>query len=360
MQNRGYAFDKSLEAFRAFGEALQGWLFPALEAEIGNLDKAHREFIAICAAVHEDFPAAKFAWCGNGKPPVSRWSYFKAYMAKAKWNFRTTSALIGELAARPVLRRLCGFEDAGDIPAESTFSRVFALFDADETVQKVFAKFIGRTFEGALIHHASIDAMAVHAREKPAAPATGSPKPGSRLETQPQKDADENLRELPTQCDVGVKRNSKGFKESWRGYKLHLAVADGDIPVAMWLTSASLHDSQAAIPLMQKAAEVCPSLYHLMDAGYDAAQIRDYSRAIGSVPIIPANPRRLGAGNAPELEPDRAERFKNRSAVERVNSHLEDGHGGRSVYVRGHGKVFLHLAFGVLVIAVEQVLKLLE
>jgi hypothetical protein len=158
---------------------------------------------------------------------------------------------------------------------------------------------------------------------------------------------------------VGVKRNSKGFKESWRGYKLHVAASDGDIPVAMWLTSASLHDSQAAIPLMQKAAEVCPALYDLMDTAYDAAPIRDYSRSIGSVPIIPVNPRRSPDG-APELEPDRAERFKNRSGIERVNSHLEDGHGGRSIYVRGHAKVFLHLAFGILVIAVEQVFKLLE
>ena len=58
MKNQGYAFGKSLEAFRAFGEALQGSLFPSLEAEIGNLDKAHRDFVAICAAVHGDFPAA--------------------------------------------------------------------------------------------------------------------------------------------------------------------------------------------------------------------------------------------------------------------------------------------------------------
>ena len=50
---------------------------------------------------------------------------------------------------------------------------------------------------------------------------------------------------------MGVKRNSKGFKESWRGYKLHVAASDGDIPVAMWLTSASLHDSQAAIPVLR-------------------------------------------------------------------------------------------------------------
>jgi len=360
MKQRGHHFDPSLELVQAFGEALQGWLFPAMEAELGGLDEKHRKFTAICASVREDFPAAKFAWCGNGRPPVSRWSFFKAFMAKAEWNFRTTAALVAELAARPALRRICGFGDAGDIPSESSFSRVFAQFKDDGTARKVFEKYIGRTFAGALIHHASIDSTAVHAREKPAATDPEAAGPSSRLAAQPSMCADENLRELPTQCDVGVKRNSKGFKESWRGYKLHLAVADGDIPVAMWLTSASLHDSQAAIPLMQKAAGVCPSLYHLMDAGYDAAPIRDYSRSMGSVPIIPVNPRRLGAGNAPEMEPDRAGRFKRRSGVERVNSHLEDGHGGRSVYVRGHAKVFLHLAFGVLVIAVEQVLRLLE
>lgn len=37
MKNRGSAFDKSLEAFQAFGEALQGSLSPSLEAESGDL-----------------------------------------------------------------------------------------------------------------------------------------------------------------------------------------------------------------------------------------------------------------------------------------------------------------------------------
>ena len=81
---------------------------------------------------------------------------------------------------------------------------------------------------------------------------------GTRLAQQPGRGADENLRDLPTFCDIGVKRNSKGFRETWRGYKLHVATADGGIPVAFCLTSASLHDSQAAIPLMQKAAGVSP------------------------------------------------------------------------------------------------------
>ena len=251
MKKREQTFDKALEAIHAFQEALQGTLFPCIEAEIGNLDGKHREFVEICAAVHGDFPAEKFAWCGNGKPPVSRWSYFKALLAKAFWNFPSTAALIGELAARPVLRRLCGFEDPGDVPSEGNFSKVFGAFADDGTAQYVFARFIAHAFEGALIHHLLIDSAAVHAREKAAVKDPSSPTQESRLAVQPSRSADENFRDLPAQCDVGVKRNSKGFKESWRGYKLHVAASDGDIPVAMWLTSASLHDSQAAIPVLR-------------------------------------------------------------------------------------------------------------
>ncbi len=30
------------------------------------------------------------------------------------------------------------------------------------------------------------------------------------------------LADLPGACDVGAKRNAKGFKETWIGYKLHI------------------------------------------------------------------------------------------------------------------------------------------
>ena len=111
---------------------------------------------------------------------------------------------------------------------------------------------------------------------------------------------------------------------------------------------------------VQRTRESCTVLYDLLDAGYDAEPIRDFSRSLGSVPIIPVNPRRRGEGNGPEMEPDRAERFRKRSGVERFNSHLNDEHGGRTIRVRGHAKVALHLSFGVLVIAVEQAFRLLE
>ncbi len=59
----------------------------------------------------------------------------------------------------------------------------------------------------------------------------------------------ERLENLPMVCDIGVRRNAKGHRESWTGYKLHLDAIDGGIPVSCLLTSSSVLDSQAAIPL---------------------------------------------------------------------------------------------------------------
>ena len=91
----------------------------------------------------------------------------------------------------------------------------------------------------------------------------------------------EMVEELPKACDVGVKKNAKGVRQTWVGYKLHIDAADGGVPVSCLLTSASLHDSQAAIPLASLTAERVDNLYDLMDAAYDADEIRTYSRELG-------------------------------------------------------------------------------
>ena len=91
-------------------------------------------------------------------------------------------------------------------------------------------------------------------KRKPGRPKKGEnvlPRPPKRLDIQPTRTLAENLLDLPSECNVGTKKNSKGYKESWTGYKLHMDCIDGDIPVSTILTSASLHDSQAAIPLAQ-------------------------------------------------------------------------------------------------------------
>ena len=48
-------------------------------------------------------------------------------------------------------------------------------------------------------------------------------------------------------------------------------MANGQIPVSCLLTSASVHDSQVAIPLMTMTSARVSYLYDLMDAAYDAA-----------------------------------------------------------------------------------------
>ena len=82
------------------------------------------------------------------------------------------------------------------------------------------------------------------------------------------------LKELPRHCSLGVKKGSNEHQQCWRGYKLQLDVADGQIPIACLLTAASLHDSQAAIPLATMTAQRVTSLYDLMDCVYDANHIR--------------------------------------------------------------------------------------
>ena len=106
------------------------------------------------------------------------------------------------------------------------------------------------------------------------------------------------LADLPTACDVGSKKNSKGYKETWIGYKLHLDVACGQIPVSCVLTSASVHDSQVAIPLMTITGARVSYLYDLMDAAYDAAAIHDHSRRSAmrrssTATIAPSTKRRV-------------------------------------------------------------------
>jgi hypothetical protein len=177
------------------------------------------------------------------------------------------------------------------------------------------------------------------------------------------------LADLPRHCDVGTKRNAKGHSESWVGYKLHIDSADGDIPINCVLTSASVHDSQVAIPLATMTAARVTNLYDLMDRAYDDAVIRQHSRDLGHVPIIDVNPRAtvgLKQELAQEAKRQRlvghrlAEdvRYDERSTAERVNAAIKDNHGGRSVRVRGGSKVMCHLMFGVLGFTALQLMRL--
>ena len=150
------------------------------------------------------------------------------------------------------------------------------------------------------------------------------------------------LEDLPKECNVGCKKNSHGFIEQWKGYKMHIATADGDVPLAAILTSASMHDSQAAIPLMTLTSQRVLNLYDLFDAAYDDKRIANYSKALNHVPIIDINPRRnVELKNLLEIErkarksihwkTPEERRYNERSSAERTNGRLKDEFGARNI-----------------------------
>jgi hypothetical protein len=363
---------------------IQEFLFPILREEVGPLTPQHERLVIVLEMAR--FGNFIKVWPGlPGRPVEDRHALARAFIAKAVLNLATTVGLIERLAVDTVLRRLCGFERASQVPSESTFSRAFAEFAQSSLPALVHEALVKKVYKDGIVGHISRDATAIEVREKPVKVETqddpapkrkrGRPKKGEvvakpeprRLERQLGQTLPQMLTELPTHCSVGTKRNAKGHTTSWIGYKLHIDTADGDIPISCLLSSASLHDSQAAIPLAEITKSRVVNLYDLMDKAYDAAEISHHSRNLGHVPIIDANPRRGGKAQA-EAEA-RAKRhagyqlaedvrYNQRSSAERVNGNLKDNCGGAHVRVRGAAKVFCHLMFGILVLTVEQMIRL--
>jgi len=363
--------------------AFQQHLFPTIEEDLGPLGERYQLFITVLefVRVEQQLPCGRSL---RGRPQQDRAALARAFIAKAVFQIDTTRALRERLANDRALRRLCGWESIGAIPSEATFSRAFAGFAESALPSRLHEALIENTMAEQLVGHVSRDATAIEGREKatpkpkqPAKPKRkrGRPRKGeerpkepTRLQRQQQMTLAEMLDDLPQVCDVGTKRNAKGYKESWIGYKLHIDAADGGIPLSCILTSASAHDSQVAIPLATMTAARVSSLYDLMDAAYDAAEIRAHSESLGHVPIIDVNPRR-DADRKRELKREaqarrtaghvdaKEVRYRERSTVERVNGRLKDEFGARQVRVRGHSKVLCHLMFGILALTVDQLLR---
>ena len=218
---------------------LQRQLFPALVGELGTLSALDQQFCEVISLTELGRFTRRYEWCGNGAPPCPRTWLAHAFIAKHVYQFPTTGALIDALKSRPLLRQLCGWESAGEIPSEPTFSRAFTQFSDDQLPQQIHEHMVQTHAGTKLVGHVSRDATAIEAPERPAPKAAptappaprkrGRPKQGEvrppaplkRLELQPARPLAENLADLPVRCDVGCKRNSKGHQESWIGYKLH-------------------------------------------------------------------------------------------------------------------------------------------
>lgn len=354
---------------------IQTSLFPFLEEELGPLDERKQKLVRILELIRIEEYVRPVPYI-TGRRLSNRKALARAFVAKAVYNCSTTCDLIERVQGDSSLRRICGWERRRDIPSESTFSRAFSEFAREKLSERVHEALIEKYESHRLVGHISRDSTEIEAREKPvrkqkASSASsppekrkrGRPRKGekrlskepTRIERQKTMSLKEMLEDLPQACDRGTKTNSKGYKESWNGYKLHIDVADGQIPISCILTSASCHDSQCAIPLATMTSTRVTNLYDLMDSAYDCQHIAAHSIGLGHVPIIDPN-RRNGAPK--DLAPAQKVRYHERAGVERVNGRLKDEFGGRMVRVRGATKVMAHLMLGVLVLAADQMFRL--
>lgn len=354
-----------------YWHSIQSCLFPDFESQIGLTTNKHHEIMVVLDMLEfERYIYDPALPSHRGRPTSSRVAIAKAFTAKSVMNLPSTEALLDRLKSDIVLRRICGFNSIHEVPSRGTFSNAFKEYSENGLLEKIHQHKIKDHYDKKIIGHLSRDSTEIDAREKPLVkkkankpkhkrgrPKKGEirdTKPPTRLEKQLSMSFDEMLADLPDACDVGSKRNSKGHTTTWIGYKLHLDTADGGVPISAILTSASVHDSQVAIPLEAMSASRSQSLYSLMDAAYDVKEIKQFVSDQGKVSIIDPNKRRT---EAIPLDPPQKERFKERTTVERSYSQIKDSFGGRQIMVKGPAKVMTHLMFGILAVTAEQLIR---
>jgi transposase len=370
------------------GNKLQSYLFPLLDDKLYDeeISNYHLRLVSILEVLQIEKFLPKKERGTRGKPSKHPVKIARAFIAKHVLNLKTTSQLIRFLKADKNLRYICGWDPYERIADESTFSRVFKILAESKVPEEIHESLAREVFKGHVVLHNGRDSVPIPVREWP------MDKKGQRIErrkaknkkekksapkrlTVCEKQASEDLsieemeKLLPKICDIGRKVNSTGKAFCWRGYKLHLDVAEGWFPLSCLLTSASTHDTQAAIPLSKMSSTRSAVLYELMDTAYDSRTIKSYIEKKGRKPII--SPRiwngKRGEETSQELRAQKflsfklanLKRLEHRMCNERMFARLKDHFACMSVWVRGYEKVKCHVFLSILVLAADELLRFL-
>src|SRR5271166_5701273 len=206
--------DDPLDAIKWRWSYIQGYLFPSMREDIDPITEALGRLVTTLDVIGlEAFVPEPPR--GPGRPPEDRRAIARAFVAKAVLGIPTTSALIERVVGGHIIGAIA--RDATEIEAR------------EKPVQN-------KANDGKDDPPAS-DPPPPRKRGRPRKDEQ-RPKPEpTRLERQVTQNLGQMLADLPTACDLGCKKNSKGYKETWTGYKLHIDVANGQIPVSCVLTS---------------------------------------------------------------------------------------------------------------------------
>ena len=200
---------------------------------------------------------ARYRW--TGRPGWSLRALWRAYLTGFALNIGTTNDLIRRLQDDPAFRRVCGFQDA--LPSRWTFNRFISrLSHHPDVLERSLAAMTHRLRE--LLpdfgNGLAVDATVVRSWSNPTKRRISDP-----------------------EASWTAKNDNRGKKAWLWGYKLHLAAdTKYEPPIAVTVTTASVHDSKQFVPVLERARELHPWLqvaYVTADAGYD-------SWKLGSVP----------------------------------------------------------------------------
>lgn len=371
------------EKLSHFWYNVQSTLFPALVKTFGELSEDHKKLTAILELVRiEEWIPSTFWNLGRRK---DRHFIARAFIAKIVFKITYTKQLIKLLESDKQLRMLCGWDAWSKIPSESKFSRVFKEFSEYSLPEKVHQALVVETYKNQIVGHVVKDSTPLIAREKP----LKKPSKAIREKLKNQKKSRQRkgelnrrqkqlnetslnkmITELPKVCDKGMKKNAQGYTTIWKGYKLHAAVDDNCVPLAVIITSASVNDCEVAIPLAIKSHQVASNFYDLMDAAYDHPEIKKHSLSLGHIPIIDPSPSTAVQKIEKEAERERKKilnfktaedkRYQQRLPKERFNALYKDYCGGNNIFYRGYSKIMCHVMFGVLTLTASTLIRLIQ
>jgi transposase len=333
-----------------------------------HLSGGQKDFILTLQVIESFSPFIAHSYRGIGRKAYDYMNFFRAFFALCHFDIPDMKTLVETLRTDPNLRQLCGFRK---VPSRPTFSRRLRDLSTAGILSGILDAMVKQAHGKLPVIHICRDSTAIEAREKPKEKKTGKkpakkrgrrPKGAEKPEKEPtvlarqcKQTVNEIIGELNHDCAWGCKKNSQGKVAFWKGYKLHLDVSDTGFPLSACVTGANVHDSQAAIALEKMTMGKVRHFYSLMDAAYDAREIKDFIRRHHRVPIIDPNPRRNG--NYIPLDPAKQERYKIRTTVERAYSHLKDNLIPKKLYVKGASKVTFILMIAVLCLAAQKYLQ---
>lgn len=335
-----------------------------------HLSGEHKNFMFILQIIESFSPVVIHTYKGVGRKAYEYMNFFRAFFALCHFRIADMKTLAGTLQSDPNLRQLCGFKK---VPSRATFSRRLNDFSKAGILDTILDTLVEEAYGKLPVIHICRDSTAIESRERPKGKSVkddkkppkkrgrrpkGTPKPIPELGVlacQGKKTISEIKRELHYECAWGCKKNSQGKVSFWKGYKLHLDVSDRGFPISACVTGANVHDSQVAILLEKMTMRKVRHLYSVMDAAYDADEIKKFIRRHRRVPIIDPNPRRNK--NFIPLDPAKQERYKIRTMVERAYSHLKDNLIPPKLYVKGYTKITFMLMLAILCLAAQKYLQ---